>query len=307
MNSIPQSKIQVVIFGSGNIGTDLALRMMNDERFEVCAVVGRRIDSPGLVLLASKGLNTFTNGIEEFLESGTNFDLAFDATSALEHEKHWAAIRKLGKPMIDLTPSKVGESMVPILIGKHSRFDIGKDPKLSANYSMVTCGGQSSAGILFALTKASRKITSVEISSSIASKSAGLATRRNIDNYISATEDLAFKISNTQSTKAILVLNPAEPPVMMRTTVTVSADSLDIDSANEVLATVEKEMQSFVPGYRVIVPVHSEVADVYSATALVEGAGFYLPSYAGNLDVINAAAVQTAWLHMQLNWESGKF
>lgn len=301
LNLKSSTRIRVVILGSGNIGTDLAMRMMNDERFEVRAVVGRRVDSPGLMLASSSGLNTFSNGLSEFLQSELEFDLAFDATSAIEHGTHWLEVKRLGKTMIDLTPSKLGESMVPILIGKHPSFSMLTTSKEAINYSMVTCGGQSSAGILFALSSASEGVTRVEISSSIASKSAGPATRRNIDNYIAATEELAIKISGVPSAKAILVLNPAEPPVMMRTTVTVCAQSLSMGRANELLEVVENEMRSFVPGFRIVVPAHSEVAGVYSSTAIVEGSGFYLPSYAGNLDVINAAAVQTAWMHMRVN------
>lgn len=288
--------IKAAILGSGNIGMDLAIRLLDDRRFQVEALIGRRADSPGLIKGRDLGIPIFSEGLEAALADGLSFDVVFDATSAMDHQDHWKQVEKLGKLMIDLTPSKIGKPMVPVLIDVEKAFTISNtsDP---TNYSMVTCGGQSSAGILSAIVRHSRKIKAVEVSSSIASLSAGLATRRNIDNYIAATENLATMIALTPRCKAILVLNPAEPPVMMRTTVTVEAEQVDFEMVENEVLEIEKNMQKYVPGFRTLVPPFEKWKGVVSSTALVEGAGYFLPSYAGNLDVINAAGVETAWQH----------
>ena len=286
--------IKALILGSGNIGTDLALRLRNDQRFDVVGLVGRRPDSEGLLKAKACGIPIFSGGAASILSGETQFHVVFDATSAIDHVDHWRKIADKRCLVIDLTPSQLGRPMVPILMGRQEIFALEEGGLEQKNFSMITCGGQSSAAIIYSLRRASKKILDVEVSSSIASRSAGLATRRNIDNYIAATEALASNISNANSSKAILVLNPTDPPVMMRTTVTVNASLLDISMANEVLRELESAMQEFVPGYRIVVPIHSQGENVFSATAMIEGSGHYLPKFAGNLDVINAAAVETA-------------
>ena len=286
--------IKALILGSGNIGTDLALRMKNNQRFEVVGLVGRRPESEGLLRAKENRIPVFSDGAFQVLTGKTTFNVVFDATSAADHLENWKLVSGKKCLVIDLTPSQLGKPMVPILMGRHGSFSLDNQEGTQRNFSMITCGGQSSAAIIYSLQKASKRIREVEVSSSIASRSAGLATRRNIDNYIAATEALASSISGADKAKAILVLNPTDPPVMMRTTVTVNATEMEITAANEVLGVMEKAMQEFVPGYRIVVPIHSQSKDVYSATAIVEGAGFYLPKFAGNLDVINAAAVETA-------------
>lgn len=287
-------RIRAFVLGSGNIGTDLALRMSQDSRFDLVGLVGRRPDSAGISKARSVEIPVFVEGVDKAFSECSEFDVVFDATSALDHPFHWNLVSQRNKLMIDLTPSQVGLPMVPILMGKHEEFSIVDSRKMIRNFSMITCGGQSSAALLFSFFSASKIIYEVEISSSIAARSAGLATRRNVDNYISATEDLAKLVCQCEVTKSILVLNPAEPPVMMRTTVTVRCKDLDLLQASSVLDDMEASMQQFVPGYRVVVPIHALGSNTFSATALVEGAGYYLPTYAGNLDVINAAAVETA-------------
>jgi acetaldehyde dehydrogenase len=198
--------------------------------------------------------------------------------------------------MVDLTPSRIGMPMVPVLIGKAPQMRINGDAQ-SANYSMVTCGGQSSAPLLYSVVEHARGIREVEVSSSIAALSAGPATRLNVDQYIESTEDLIALVSGCSSVKAILVLNPADPPVMMRTTVTVDAEELDIDAITLECQAIVAKVQQSVPGYQVVVSPHSLSRQRVVVTARVTGAGYYLPDYAGNLDVINAAAVETARLH----------
>ena len=269
--------------------------MLQDSTFKVVAFVGRRADSPGIKMFEHQVEHTITNGIDGLIPLLDKIDGVFDATSAFDHKIHWELISKQGKWVIDLTPSKIGLPIVPVLINKLSSMQMQKIR--SSNYSMVTCGGQSSAPLLYALTVASQGITEVEVSSSIAALSAGPATRLNIDQYIESTENLTSIVSGCLNVKAILVLNPAEPPIMMRTTVNMSVKSCDIEKAIRATKEIVEEVQSYVPGYDLVVEPYMLNPKTVSATVKVTGAGYVLPEYAGNLDIINAAAVETAKLH----------
>lgn len=289
------AQIRVAIIGTGNIGTDLCYRMLRDSSFKVVAFVGRRADSPGIKMFENQVEHLISDGIEGLLPILDEIDGVFDATSAFDHKKHWEIISNAGKWVIDLTPSKIGLPIVPVLINKIESMKVLEE--YSSNYSMVTCGGQSSAPLLYALTIASSEISEVEISSSIAALSAGPATRLNIDQYIDSTENLTSIISGCENVKAILVLNPAEPPIMMRTTVNMSVLSCDIQKAIIATKEVVKSVQKYVSGYELVVEPYMLNERTVSATVKVTGAGFVLPDYAGNLDIINAAAVETAKLH----------
>jgi len=293
MNS---SKIPVAVIGSGNIGIDLCERLLRDPDFDLIALVGRRSTSPGLARLQSKIPHVLAGGMDEFLTISDQVSGIFDATSAFAHQSHWSQLGALGKWMVDLTPSRIGQPLVPVLVGKSESMTIGGMSGV-ANYSMVTCGGQSSAPLLYAIANHSQGIMEVEISSSIASLSAGPATRLNVDQYIESTEELASIVTGCQNVKAILVLNPADPPVMMRTTVTVEAEYFDLGSIAVESKKIVLEVQASVPGYEVVVAPHQATSNRVAITALVKGAGYYLPEYAGNLDIINAAAVETARRH----------
>jgi len=288
-------KIRIAIIGTGNIGTDLCARILKNPAFEVIAFVGRRDDSPGLVRFKNEIRHTISTGIEGLLNVAGEFDGFFDATSAFDHENHWKVLKPLNKWAIDLTPSQVGVPMVPELIGVSEKFNI--QSRLFANYSMVTCGGQSSAPLVYAISKHSEQILEIEVSSSIASKSAGPATRLNIDQYIESTENLIKIISNCEQVKAILVLNPADPPVMMRTTVHAKVLNFDLRAIQEELKIIVEKIKNYVPGYDVVVEPYLSSLNTVSATVKVTGAGYFLPAYAGNLDIINAAAVETAKRH----------
>lgn len=291
--------IKVAIIGTGNIGSDLCHRMLIDPRFEVVALVGRREDSPGLLMYKGRVRRLISNGIEGLIPHLDEIDGIFDATSAFDHKRHWEVVRDLGKWAIDLTPSKIGRPITPVLIDKIPEMSLQE--QIASNYSMVTCGGQSSAPILYAMSKYAAGIHNVEISSSIAALSAGPATRLNIDQYIDSTENLASLITGASSVKAILVLNPAEPPVMMRTTVTISAEKLDLIRIIELSRQTANSVKSYVPGYELIVEPYFINRNSISATVKVTGAGYVLPEYAGNLDIINSAAVETAFLHCKSN------
>lgn len=288
-------RIRVAIIGTGNIGTDLCFRMLRDPRFEVVALVGRRADSPGLKMFDNQLKHSISTGINGLIPFLDEIDGAFDATSAFDHQEHWERLADFRKWMMDLTPSKIGRPIVPVLLGKIPTMSLQENS--SSNYSMVTCGGQSSAPLLYAISSNSIGINEVEISSSIAALSAGPATRLNIDQYIDSTEALSSLITGCKNVKAILVLNPAEPPVMMRTTVNISVESCDVEQAKLSARVIIEEVQKYVPGYELVVEPHLQSQNTISATVKVTGAGYVLPEYAGNLDIINSAAVETAVLH----------
>ena len=291
-----QDKIRVAIIGTGNIGSDLCARMLKIPEFEVVAFAGRRKDSPGLSMFKDEIKHNISEGIEGLLLVADEFDGFFDATSANDHILHWEVFKKLNKWGIDLTPSQVGIPMIPELIGISDKFKLQKSNV--ANYSMVSCGGQSSAPLVYAMAKHSIGVLEIEVSSSIASKSAGPATRRNIDQYIHSTENLVIRISDCNEVKVILVLNPAEPPIMMRTTVQMRVKECDLNLIkSEVLELVDK-IKKYVPGYDLVVEPHFVNKNIISGTVKVTGAGYVLPEYAGNLDIINAAAVETARKHV---------
>ncbi len=289
-------KIRVAVLGTGNIGTDLAERLLADGEFELVAFVGRRSDSPGLERMKSRIPNLITNGFEGLDSMLDDLDGVFDATSALDHLSHWPTIQRHGKWVIDLTPSRLGFPMVPELLGRHESMALASS--FSVNYSMVTCGGQSAAPLVFGMGKAAEGAVRLEISSSISSKSAGPATRRNIEQYITATESLASLLVPGVPTKAILVLNPIDPPAMMRTTVSIEAESFDLERAKSEVNKIVNQVNQYVPGYSIVVEPHLTSAGSISATVKVTGQGFFLPDYAGNLDIINSAAVETARRHM---------
>jgi acetaldehyde dehydrogenase (acetylating) len=289
------NQIRVAVVGTGNIGTDLCERLLLDKRFIVVAFIGRRADSKGLLRFKGRVHHLLHDGIRSLRAIGGTVDGIFDATSAYDHPSHWEECIKLGIWAIDLTPSKIGIPMVPTLIGRSNKFQVQNSK--SANYSMVTCGGQSSAPVIFAFSKYSKGLREVEVSSSIASLSAGPATRLNIDEYINSTENLTTLISGIEKSKAILVINPSTPPVMMRTTVQMLVKRANLDGIRVELEELVKEIRRFVPGYEISVAPHFSSKGVLSATIKITGAGHYLPSYAGNLDIINAAAVETANLH----------
>lgn len=285
-------KIRTAIIGSGNIGTDLCERLIMDRDFQVSAFIGRRTDSSGLQRLTGK-VPTLSEGSTSLKECLEDLDCIFDATSANDHKELWTnLLANSGKLVIDLTPSQIGIPIVPVLVGKIESMNL-KDIS-TLNLSMVTCGGQSSAPVVYAIARHCSNVLEVEVSSSIASLSAGPATRRNLDQYIKSTEELSTLLTGCQNAKAILVLNPADPPILMRTTVHVRAESFNIGDVIQEVNYFVKEVQKYVPGYEVAVAPHAIEPTVVSATVKVKGAGHFLPEYSGNLDIINAAAVESA-------------
>jgi acetaldehyde dehydrogenase len=296
--------LKVAIIGPGNIGTDLMIKVMrNAKHLEMGALVGIDPASDGLARAAQLGVPTIATGVEGLIASElfADIDIVFDATSASAHVRNDAMLRQ-ARPsirVIDLTPAAIGPYCVPT---------VNLDENLAAlNVNMVTCGGQATIPMVAAVASVA-KVHYAEIVASIASRSAGPGTRANIDEFTETTSRAIESVGGAGVGKAIIVLNPADPPLLMRDTVYVlsePADTAKVESAvNEMVARVN----AYVPGYRLKQQVQFEVIDaplnvpgVGSITGLktsifleVEGAAHYLPAYAGNLDIMTSAALATA-------------
>lgn len=226
-------------------------------------------------------------GIEAIVADPEICDLVFDATSAQAHVGHWAILDRMGKVVIDMTPAKLGEFCIPAINAKQC-LETG-----SRNINMITCGGQSSIPIASAIASIHSDIEYVEVVSSIASLSAGPATRANLDEYIETTEMALARFSGAQCVKAILILNPANPPIDMQTTIYAKIKNPDISAIRASVEAMVEKMKTYVPGYQLLVPPTLEGGLVFT-TIKVVGNGDYLPRYAGNLDIINCAAIAMA-------------
>lgn len=298
-------KSKVAIIGSGNIGTDLMIKVMRRSKvLEMGAFVGIDPESPGLQRAARLGVPTTARGIEGLvaMPEFSSISLVFDATSAGAHEHHDAVLRRHGKIVIDLTPAAIGPYVIPPVNGAQ-HLD-------SLNINMVTCGGQATVPIVAAVNRVA-KVWYGEIVASIASKSAGPGTRANIDEFTETTARAIEVVGGAERGKAVIVLNPAEPPLMMRDTVYCLCDDADTAAIVASIEAMVSEVQKYVPGYRLkqdvqfqrisssqplrIPEMQREFAGLKVSVFLeVEGAGNYLPTYAGNLDIMTAAALRTA-------------
>lgn len=281
----PKRKLNVAIIGSGNIGTDLLIKVLRSPYLECGAFIGRNLSSSGMVKALSLGVRVSAEGIDYIVKNPDCCDLVFDATSAKSHQVHAPILRKLNKRVIDLTPAKIGLMSVPSV-------NLA-DALAESNVNMVTCGGQASIPVAFAIGQTQTDVEYIEVVSSIASRSAGPATRQNLDEYIKTTEDGLKEFSGAARTKAILNLNPAEPCVDMRATIFAKVKNPDIAKLSEVLMELVKKIREYVPGYEIILgPIMEN--DRIVVMVKVRGLGDYLPAYAGNLDIINCAAIAMA-------------
>jgi acetaldehyde dehydrogenase len=298
------SKVPVAIIGSGNIGTDLMYKIMRlSTTLEVGAMVGIDPESDGLARAANQGIPITAEGIDG-LVAMPNFGeiaIAFDATSAGAHKHNNEILQRHGKQVIDLTPAAIGPYCVPV---------VNIDEHLDApNVNMVTCGGQATIPMVAAVSRVA-KVHYAEIVASISSKSAGPGTRANIDEFTVTTSRGIEVVGGATKGKAIIVLNPAEPPLIMRDTVYVLSEEADTDAITRSVEDMVAQVQSYVPGYRLKqkvqferygnndplnIPGQGEFTGVKTSIFLeVEGAAHYLPAYAGNLDIMTSAALKTA-------------
>lgn len=299
------AKTKVAIIGSGNIGTDLMIKVMRlSDVLEMGAFVGIDPESDGLKRAERMGVPITAGGIDGLISMPGFQDIAivFDATSAGAHRKHSEMLLARGKRVIDLTPAAIGPYTIPPVNG---------DATLDApNVNMVTCGGQATIPMVAAVSR----VTPVhygEIVASISSKSAGPGTRANIDEFTETTSEAIMKVGGAGRGKAIIVLNPAEPPLIMRDTVYCLTDDADQDAIVASVEAMVKEVQTYVPGYRLKQAVQFERIGGNSPLRIpemdaeftglkvtifieVEGAAHYLPAYAGNLDIMTSAALRTA-------------
>ncbi len=279
------NKLKVAILGSGNIGADLLIKSLRSPFLECSLFVGRNLASPGIVKARSLGIPVSDKGIQALVENPDFYDLVFDATNAVEHQKHWQLLSKLKKIAIDMTPSRIGSMLVPA---------VNLDQCLEyQNVNMVSCGGQASIPLAYLIGQTHPEVEYIEVVSSIASKSAGLGTRLNMDEYVETTEEALRKFSGSKKAKTILILNPAKPCVNMQTTISAKVKEPNLEKLNSILPAMVEKMQTYVPGYKVIVPPTWETNRILISVR-VQGRGDYLPSYAGNLDIINCAAMASA-------------
>jgi acetaldehyde dehydrogenase (acetylating) len=281
-------KLRCAILGTGNIGTDLLIKVMRSNFLECTLFAGRNFRSEGMQRATSLGVNISDKGIRAIVEKANVIDLVFDATSAAAHIEHWPVIEGLGKIAIDMTPAKLGSFCVPA-INSQEICDSG-----ARNINMVTCGGQAAVPIAAAIAEVHANIEYIETASSIASRSAGPATRANLDEYVDTTEDALLKFSGAEKAKAILILNPAIPPIDMQATIYAKIKNPDIAKISASINAMILRISSYVPGYELLLPPAVISEDIVMVTVKVLGEGDYLPKYAGNLDIINCAAVGVA-------------
>ena len=300
-------KLRAAIVGSGNIGTDLMIKILRQGRnIEMGAMVGIDPASDGLARAARMGVATTHEGIEGLtrLPVFRDIDLVFDATSASAHIKNDASLRSLRPEirMIDLTPAAIGPYCIPVVNGQ-KHLD-------ALNVNMVTCGGQATIPMVAAVSRVA-KVYYGEIVASISSKSAGPGTRANIDEFTETTSKAIEAVGGAGKGKAIIILNPAEPPLIMRDTVYTLSDLADTEAIEDSVRRMVEAVQDYVPGYRlkqrvqfdrieadrpIRIPGVGERMCGLKTTILleVEGAAHYLPAYAGNLDIMTSAGLRTA-------------
>lgn len=278
-------KIKVGIIGTGNIGTDILLKIGRSEILECGIFAGRNPDSEGIKLAKSMGVPVSYDSIRAIEENPDCCEIVFDATSVKVHEYNAPILKKLNKLAIDLTPAHVGKFCVPVI-----NLDECMD---ECNLNLITCGGQATIPIAHTITQIHPDATYVEIVASIASRSAGIGTRNNIDEFTQTTKNSLSYFTGVKNTKAIIILNPAEPPITMRNNINVVVENPNIELISQKIKEVEEKIKKYVPGYRVIM---GPIADKNLVTTTVEviGLGDYLPKYAGNLDIITCAAIEIA-------------
>lgn len=278
-------KLKVAILGTGNIGTDLLVKIQRSKLLTCSIFSGQREDSPGIKMAKSMGVNTSIESLRAVQNEPDSCDILFDATSADAHRIHAPMLKKLGKFTIDMTPSSVGKMCIPI---------INMEDCLKAkNINMISCGGQDTIPIVKAILDVHPETQYIEIVSHIASRSAGMGTRDNIDEYTQTTCDGIRLFTHVPKAKAIIILNPAEPPIIMHNTIFAQIQNPNLKLLKSQIISIVNKIRNYVPGYRLTLgPIYEN--GHLTVMNEVEGSGDYLPKYAGNLDIINCAAVEVA-------------
>ena len=286
--------LPVAIIGSGNIGTDLMYKMQKSDLVDLVALIGIDPESDGLARARALGYEAPANGIDWVSENPDAVKMVFDATSAYVHKKHAEVLGALGITAIDLTPAAIGPKVIPT-VNLHEHLD-------APNVNMVTCGGQATTPIVAAVSQITN-VPYAEMVSTVSSLSAGPGTRQNIDEFTRTTSRALEEIGGADRGKAIIILNPADPPILMRNTVYCALpDGTDLDAVVESVERMAARVQEFVPGYRLkqqpVIekgPFNAPGGEVpHRVVVLIEvtGAGDYFPPYAGNLDIMTAAALK---------------
>lgn len=283
------------IIGSGNIGTDLMYKMLRSDSLNLVALVGIDPESDGLARAKAEGLDAPHTGPDWVLENADDIDMIFDATSAYVHVRYYKQYAQAGITAIDLTPAARGPKVIPpVNLYEH----LG-----APNINMVTCGGQATTPMVYAIRRAIDSLPYAEMVSTVSSRSAGPGTRQNIDEFTKTTSTALREIGGAEQSKAIIILNPADPPILMRNTVFAGLpEGSDHDAVLDSIHEMAGEVAQYVPGYRLKNPPVVEEGPFdtpggvvpHRAVVLleVEGAGDYLPTFAGNLDIMTAAAMR---------------
>lgn len=277
-------KVKVGIIGTGNIGSDLLMKVMRSDILECGIFAGHSPDSKGIARARGLGVPVTYDSIHYIEENPDCCQIVFDATSAKVHEKNAPVLKGLGKYAIDLTPAHIGPFCVPQVNLDEA---MGQD-----NVNCVTCGGQATVPLAKAISDVA-DVNYLEVVATIASKSAGVGTRNNIDEFTQATKEALVELGGIKKAKAIIILNPAEPPITMHNTIYALVDHPDMEAICKAVSSVEKELKKYVPGYKVVLGPVYENGRVTTGIE-VTGSGDFLPSYAGNLDIITCAAVEIA-------------
>jgi acetaldehyde/propanal dehydrogenase len=282
-------KIRCALIGSGNIGTDLIYKIQRSPVLEPVWMVGIDPESEGLARARDMGLKTTAGGVDGLLPHvlEDNIQIAFDATSAYVHAENSRKLNALGVMMIDLTPAAIGPLCVPpVNLRQHA-------DKVEMNVNMISCAGQATIPIVNAVSRI-QSVEYAEIVASLASKSVGPGTRANLDEFTYTTSSAIEKVGGARRGKALAIINPAEPPMIMRNTIScLTDDEPDHVRITESILQMIGEVQKYVPGYRL---VNGPIYDGNKVQVFMEvaGLGDYLPKYAGNLDIMTAAATRTA-------------
>ena len=278
------TKVKAAIIGPGNIGTDLMFKILQrSEHLELAMICGRNIESKGLALARRNGIETSAKGIQSILER-KDISIVFDATTASAHMLHAPTLKEAGKIAIDLTPAAIGPYVIPVINLKNHLS--------SPNLNLITCGGQATIPIVYAISCAC-KVNYAEIVAVISRESAGSGTRNSIDEFTQTTAKGIVELGGAEKAKAIILINPSKPPMTMNNTIYAKVDNYDEEKVKASVSDIVEQVKKYVPGYSLKMPPFFDGEKIVTIVE-VQGAGDYLPTYSGNLDIETCAALAIA-------------